>query len=295
MEANHQLNYCGAMPRMPWRTGNRTTPDPQQRLPLTDDESSTESTLEGAQSTRKRLLGQIRSLGRVNYRQLATSTGLPIDVTDIMSDAVKRIGLASRHPWRLGTTPKVMAEAVGHTLDLFAGRCLRDMSTTDLKVLETKAERWQVGVSGTLDTMQKVVLTAGALGALPTEGSSMIAAAGMDLLLGEIESLLMGLGVWYLVGTYAAYLAGQSHVELSPHDLRRIVNGALLSRNGHPTKSENLAAKAEARLILRWFGRGIAEAVPFLPGIGSRQVKSAGRSLEATDLNALVDEMGRTD
>ncbi len=75
-------------------------------------------------------------------------------------------------------------------------------------------------------------------------------------------------------------------------EVRRLTNAALMSK-GKAVDERMLARSTELRLIRRWSGNGLVDALPFGSSLGKASVKAAAR-IDRSDLAHLLACSGPT-
>jgi hypothetical protein len=215
--------------------------------------------------------GRARALFDRQLERVVGAVGIEGEARHALAQTASELSTALLAPWRLGSTRSAVLDATRRGLDRIATLVARlPAPVDDLATLEQRAAQVRRGVATTLTVLQGLLVTSTAA----TDGVSGLPAIVVNAGIAQVASIITGLAEWYLVGSYAAHLMRRAGIEPNGHDLRPVVNAALLSRD---------APEAEGRLIARWIGRGVLEAVPFLSAYPSQRVRRAGERLEATD------------
>jgi len=223
--------------------------------------------------------GRVRELFDRQVERLVPAEGLDGEVRRLLAKTASELGAAFHKPWRLRSTRAALAGGARRGLDRMATVVVRlPAPIEDLATLDQRAGQVRRGVLAALTAAQGLLATSAAA----TEGVGAPPALAVDAAVAQVASVLTGLAEWYLLGSYAVALMRQAGVDPEDRDLRAVVNAALLSRD--PAVGNTAAVgDAEARIIARWAGRGLLEAVPLASAYPTRRVRRAGERLEATD------------
>ncbi|HEY2427428.1 MAG TPA: hypothetical protein VGI06_00750 [Acidimicrobiales bacterium] len=226
----------------------------------------------------------LRSWANQAHDRIAGSTGLEGEAGAAALESARELREAARRPWRVRATRRAIGVAVVRGLDRMASVVASSPAPIeDIDTLDQYAGRTRHGVTAALTVVQGTLFA----GAAATDGGGGPPAVVLDAGVAQVASVLTGLAEWYFVGSYTVFLLRRAQLSAEPHELRRIVNAAMLSRF-ETIDPDLLDPGAEGRLILRWIGRGVADVVPLVSGLPTQRVRRAGRRLEGSDLGALL-------
>ncbi len=223
--------------------------------------------------------GRVRVLLDRQVEKLVAAVGAEGEARRALVKTAAEVGAAVRTPWRIRSTRSAVTDAARRGLDAMAGVVARHPAPIDdVAALEQRASEVRRGVAAALIAVQGVLVTTTAA----TDGLGGPPSLVVDAGIAQVAAVLTGLAEWYLVGSYAVALMRRAGIEPEGHHLRPIVNAALLS--GARTLDTHLAvAEAEGRLIGRWIGRGVLDAVPFVSAYPNGRARRAGERLGAMD------------
>jgi len=242
------------------------------------------------QTRRAQLSSRLRTFTDQQLSRLARSTGLRGEAGAAIIETMREFQRGLRLSWRLTDIRAQVSAAASRGLDRMSGIVARvPMSIPDVDTLDHEAGVVRHGVFLVLSSIQGLL----AVTTASTEGAGGPPSIVIDAAVAQVASLITGLAEWYLVGSYAMKLLEDLGVKADPATLRLIVNATLLSRSEHSIDERFLGPGAERRLIVRWVGRGVVEALPVVSGFPSRRVRRAGTRLEQTDLRALIERLGK--
>jgi hypothetical protein len=103
---------------------------------------------------------------------------------------------------------------------------------------------------------------------------------------GQWAAVVHGVCDWYVTGSYLVRRLDGLGLRADVVEVRRLTNAALMSK-GKVVDERLLARSTELRLIRRWSGNGLVDALPFGSSLGKASVKAAGR-IDHADLGHLL-------
>jgi len=226
--------------------------------------------------------GRFRALVDRQVERIAAAVRVDEAARLELTQTARELAAVVRTPWRVRATKSAIAAAATRGLDRIADVVVRHPApVTDAGGLEQRANQVRRGISAALTAVQGVLATSTAA----TDGVGAPPAVAVDAAVAQVASVLTGLAEWYLVGSYAVNLMRKAGIEPDARRLRLVVNAALLSRD-RTLDARMAQPDAEPRLIARWIGRGVLEAVPFLSAYPTQRVRRAGERLEAVSPHA---------
>jgi hypothetical protein len=125
----------------------------------------------------------------------------------------------------------------------------------------------------------------GAAAASTIEGGPFLAVA-IDGVVGQVAAVVHGVCDWYDTGSYLVRRLDREGLAADVAEVRRLTNAALMSK-GTGVDERMLARSTEFRLIRRWAGNGLVDALPFGSALGKAAVHAA-RRIDNSDLARLL-------
>jgi hypothetical protein len=144
------------------------------------------------------------------------------------------------------------------------------------------AERHTRHIATAVGTLQVALVAASAA----TFEATLLPALAVDAVVGQVAALVHGFSDWMTTASFLVRQVRAQGMDLTPDELRRLTNAALVGR-GRDIDAELLSVATERRLVRRWVGNGLVDALPFGSSLGKASVKAADR-IEASDLGALL-------
>ena len=120
----------------------------------------------------------------------------------------------------------------------------------------------------------------GAASASTLEGGPFLALA-IDGVVGQVAAVVHGVCDWYTTGSYLVRRLDALGIRADVGEVRRLTNAALMSK-GSAIDERMLARSTELRLIRRWSGNGLVDALPFGSSLGKAAVRAVGGSTTPT-------------
>ena len=153
----------------------------------------------------------------------------------------------------------------------------------DVAGVEDLASRQTNSIGAAVGALQLALV--GAAAASTLEGGPFLAVA-IDGVVGQVAAVVHGVCDWYNTGSYLVRRLDQEGLTAEVGEVRRMTNAALMSR-GRTVDERMLARSTEFRLVRRWAGNGLVDALPFGSSLGRVSVRAAGR-IDRSDLARLV-------
>ena len=107
-------------------------------------------------------------------------------------------------------------------------------------------------------------------------------ALAIDGVVGQVAAVVHGVCDWYNTGSCLVRRLDQEGLVADVTEVRRLTNAALMSK-GRDVDERMLARSTEFRLVRRWAGNGLVDALPFGSSLG-RASPRAARRIDHTDL-----------
>jgi hypothetical protein len=153
----------------------------------------------------------------------------------------------------------------------------------DVAGVEALSGRQTKSIQAAVGALQLALV--GAAAASTLEGGPFLAVA-IDGVVGQVAAVVHGVCDWYDTGSYLVRRLDQEGLVADVSEVRRLTNAALMSK-GKAVDERMLARSTEFRLIRRWAGHGLVDALPFGSSLGRAAVHAAGR-VDHSDLSRLL-------
>ncbi len=252
-----------------------TPTDPSDAVPDPTPEGSSPSRLARARAAFARSL-----------RTLLAPDGLPAGASAELESALGDIGreALAPGPGRLRRIRGEVAAAPPRLLDWMSTQVIEHPAVVyDVAGVEELSSRQTKSIQAAVGALQLALV--GAASASTLEGGPVIALA-IDGVVGQVAAVVHGVCDWYTTGSYLVRRLDGLGLRADAGEIRRLTNAALMSK-GKAVDERMLARSTELRLIRRWSGNGLVDALPFGSSLGKASVKAAGR-IDLSDLERLV-------
>lgn len=241
-----------------------------------------------AASTRPRLARARAAFSR-GVQNLLTPDGLPAGASLQLEKALGAIGreAITAGPGRLRRVRAQVAAAPPKLLDWMSTQVIdRPAVLYDVEGMEALANRQTRSIQTAVGALQLALLGAAAGSTL--EGGPFLAVA-IDGVVGQVAAVVHGVCDWYNTGSYLVRRLERLELVADVSEVRRLTNAALMSR-GRVVDERMLARSTEFRLVRKWAGNGLVDALPFGSSLGKASVRAAER-IDHTDLEDLLAAM----
>jgi hypothetical protein len=243
----------------------------------------------GGSSTPTRLARARAAFAR-NLRTLLAPDGLPTGASAELESALGDIGreALTPGPGRLRRIRGEVSAAPPRLLDWMSTQVIDHPAVVyDVAAVEELSSRQTKSIQAAVGALQLALV--GAASASTLEGGPVIALA-IDGVVGQVAAVVHGVCDWYLTGSYLVRRLDGLGLRAEVGDVRRLTNAALMSK-GTAVDERMLARSTELRLIRRWAGYGLVDALPFGSSLGKASVKAVGR-IDHSDLEHLIAVLG---
>jgi hypothetical protein len=149
----------------------------------------------------------------------------------------------------------------------------------DVAGVEALASRQTKSIGTAVGALQLALV--GAAAASTLEGGPFLAVA-IDGVVGQVAAVVHGVCDWYNTGSYLVRRLDQEGLVADVTEVRRLTNAALMSK-GRDVDERMLARSTEFRLVRRWAGNGLVDALPFGSSLGRASPRAVQR-IDHTDL-----------
>jgi len=238
---------------------------------------------DGAPASR---LARARAAFARGLRTLLAPEGLPTGASAELESALGDIGrqALAPGPGRLRRIRAEVAAAPPRLLDWMSTQVIDHPAVVyDVAGVEELASRQTKSIQAAVGALQLALV--GAASASTLEGGPIVALA-IDGVVGQVAAVVHGVCDWYATGSYLVRRLDGLGLRADVGELRRLTNAALMSK-GRSVDERLLARSTELRLIRRWSGYGLVDALPFGSSLGRASVRAAGR-IDHTDLGLLL-------
>jgi hypothetical protein len=225
-------------------------------------------------------------------RRLLAPDGLPTGASAELESALGDIGreALTPGPGRLRRIRAEVAAAPPRLLDWMSTQVIEHPAVVyDVAGVEELTSRQTKSIQAAVGALQLALV--GAASASTLEGGPVIALA-IDGAVGQVAAVVHGVCDWYATGSYLVRRLDGLGMRADVGEVRRLTNAALMSK-GRGVDERMLARSTELRLVRRWSGNGLVDALPFGSSLGKASVKAAGR-IDHSDLGRLLAAL-RTD
>jgi len=240
---------------------------------------------DGAPGARPRLARARAAFSR-GLRTLLAPDGLPTGASAELEAALGDIGrqVLTPGPGRLRRVRAEVAAAPPRLLDWMSTQVIEHPAVVyDVAGIEALSSRQTKSIQTAVGALQLALV--GAASASTLEGGPILALA-IDGAVGQVAAVVHGVCDWYNTGSYVVRRLDQLDLRADVGEIRRITNAALMSK-GRTVEDRMLARSTEFRLIRRWSGNGLVDALPFGSSLGKSSVKAAER-IDGTDVAWLL-------
>jgi hypothetical protein len=234
-------------------------------------------------------LARARAAFSRGLRTLLAPDGLPTGASAELEAAFGDIGreALTGGPGRIRRVRDQVAAAPPRLLDRMSTQVVAHPAVVyDVAGVEELAGRQTRSIQTAVGALQLALL--GAAAASTLEGGPFLAIA-IDGVVGQVAAVVHGMCDWYNTGSYLVRRLDHLGIDADVADVRRLTNATLMSR-GKVIDGRMLARSTEFRLVRRWAGNGIVDALPFGSSLGKASVKAAER-VDASDLAGLVSAL----
>jgi hypothetical protein len=153
----------------------------------------------------------------------------------------------------------------------------------DVAGVEELASRQKKSIGTAVGALQLALV--GAATASTLEGGPILAVA-IDGVVGQVAAVVHGVCDWYDTGSYLVRRLDRLGLATDVGEVRRLTNAALMSK-GRTVDERMLVRSTELRLIRRWAGLGLVDALPYGSSLGKESVRAAER-IDRSDLSGLL-------
>ncbi len=219
-------------------------------------------------------------------RSLLRPEGLPPGASTELEAAFGDIGreALAAGPGRLRRVRAAVREAPPSLLDWMSAQVVEHPAVLQDRIdVEDLSARQSRSISTAVGAMQLALVAAASASTL--EGGPVLAVA-IDGLVGQVASIVHGLCDWYNTGSYLVRQLDVLGVTVDAGEVRRLTNATLMSK-GRTVDERLLPRSTELRLVRRWIGHGLVDALPFGSSLGKASARAAER-IDRTDLTRLV-------
>lgn len=227
-------------------------------------------------------LARARAAFARGVRTLLAPDGLPRGVSVELEKALGAIGreALTSGPARLRRIRAQIVAAPPRLLDWMSTQVVVHPAVVyDVAGVEALASRQTKSIATAVGTLQLALVAAASASTL--EGGPLLALA-IDGAVGQVAAMVHGVCDWYNTGSYVVRRLDHLGLVAEVGEIRRITNAALMSR-GRAVDERMLARSTEIRLIRRWSGSGLVDALPFGSSLGKASLRAAER-IDGTDL-----------
>lgn len=219
-------------------------------------------------------------------RTLLAPDGLPSGASVELEAALGDIGrqALTPGPGRMRRIRAEVAAAPPRLLDWMSTQVVIHPAVVyDVAGVEALAARQTKSIQAAVGALQLALV--GAASASTLEGGPLLALA-IDGVVGQVAAVVHGVCDWYNTGSYVVRRLEREGLSADVGEVRRLTNAALMSK-GPVVDAAMLARSTEFRLIRRWSGNGLVDALPFGSSLGKASAKAVGR-VERSDLAGLL-------
>lgn len=231
-------------------------------------------------------LARARAAFSRGLRNLLAPDGLPTGASAELEAAFGDIGreALTGGPGRMRRVRGQVAAAPPRLLDWMSTQVIDHPAVLyDVAGVEELAGRQTKSIGTAVGALQLALI--GAAAASTLEGGPFLAVA-IDGVVGQVAAVVHGMCDWYNTGSYLVRRLDHLGIDVDVADVRRLTNAALMSK-GKSIDERMLARSTEFRLVRRWAGNGLVDALPFGSSLGKVSIKAAER-VDGSDLAGLV-------
>lgn len=240
----------------------------------------------GGEGGSRARLARARAAFSRGLRGLLAPDGLPSGASAELEATLGDIGrqALAPGPGRLRRIRAEVAAAPPRLLDWMSTQVIDHPAVVyDVAGVEALAARQTKSIQTAVGALQ--VALVGAAAASTLEGGPFLALA-IDGVVGQVAAVVHGVCDWYNTGSYVVRRLDLEGQRADVGEIRRITNAALMSKGGS-VDERMLARSTELRLVRRWSGNGLVDALPFGSSLGKASAKAAAR-IDATELSHLL-------
>ena len=231
-------------------------------------------------------LARARAAFARGLRTLLSPDGLPTGASVELEAALGDIGrqALAPGPGRLRRIRAEVAAAPPRLLDWMSTQVVDHPAVLyDVAGVEEISARQNRSIGTAVGALQLALL--GAASASTLEGGPILAIA-IDGVVGQVAAVVHGVCDWYNTGSFLVRRLDELGLAVEVGEVRRLTNAALMSK-GKSVDERMLARSTELRLIRRWSGHGLVDALPFGSSLGKASVRAVER-IDHTDLARLI-------
>jgi hypothetical protein len=215
-------------------------------------------------------------------RGLLAPDGLPSGASAELESALGDIGreALTGGPRRMRRVRAQVAAAPPKVLDWMSTQVVEHPAVVyDVAGVEALASLQTKSIGAAVGALQLALV--GAAAASTLEGGPFLAVA-IDGVVGQVAAVVHGVCDWYATGSYLVRRLDRLGLAADVGEVRRLTNAALMSK-GQAVDERMLARSTEFRLVRRWAGHGLVDALPFGSSLGKESVRAAQR-IDRSDL-----------
>ncbi len=238
-------------------------------------------TVDGEGTVRPRLARARAAFSR-GLRGLLAPDGLPTGASGQLETAFGDIGreALAAGPGRMRRVRAQVAAAPPRLLDWMSTQVVEHPAVVyDLAGVEELSARQTKSIGVAVGALQLALV--GAAAASTLEGGPFLAVA-IDGVVGQVAAVVHGLCDWYNTGSYLVRRLHQEGLTADVAEVRRLTNATLMSKGGS-IDERLLGRSTELRLVRRWSGNGLVDALPFGSSLGRASARAAER-IDRSDL-----------
>jgi len=231
-------------------------------------------------------LARARAAFTRGLRTLLAPDGLPTGASAELEAALGDIGreALTAGPGRMRRVRAQVAAAPPRLLDWMSTQVIEHPAVVyDVAGMEALGSRQTKSIATAVGALQLALV--GAASASTLEGGPILALA-IDGVVGQVAAVVHGVCDWYNTGSYVVRRIDHLGLQADVGEIRRLTNAALMSK-GKVVDERMLARSTEFRLIRRWSGNGLVDALPFGSSLGKASARAAER-IDGSDLARLL-------
>ena len=229
---------------------------------------------------------RVRAVFARGLRGLLAPDGLPAGASAKLESALGDIGreALTAGPRRMRRVRAEIAAAPPKILDWMSTQVVEHPAVVyDVAGVESLASRQKKSIGTAVGALQLALV--GAATASTLEGGPFLAVA-IDGVVGQVAAVVHGVCDWYDTGSYLVRRLDRLGLAVDVGEVRQLTNAALMSK-GRTVDERMLARSTEFRLVRRWAGLGLVDALPFGSSLGKEAVRAAER-VDRSDLAELL-------
>ncbi len=225
---------------------------------------------------------KVRAAFARGLRGLLAPDGLPAGASAELESALGDIGreALTGGPRRMRRIRAQVAAAPPRILDWMSTQVVEHPAVVyDIAGVEALSSRQKKSIGTAVGALQLALV--GAATASTLEGGPLLAVA-IDGVVGQVAAVVHGVCDWYGTGSYLVRRLDRLGLSADVGEVRRLTNAALMSK-GQTVDERMLDRSTEFRLVRRWAGLGLVDALPFGSSLGKESVRAAER-IDRSDL-----------